>query len=91
MKTKPIHEIRLRYVKAAVWKHDTDNGMRYSVTFCRMYKEGEKWKFTNGFGREDLLALAKVADLTHSWIYTQTKNGASGEQESAPPEQTASA
>ena len=27
-KTKPIHEVRLGAIKAAVWRNDTDSGVR---------------------------------------------------------------
>ena len=29
-KTKPIHEVRLGYIKAAVWKNETEAGVRYN-------------------------------------------------------------
>ena len=71
-KTKPIHEVRLGFIKAAVWKNETESGVRYNVTFSRLYKDGDQWKSTDSFGRDDLLLLAKVADQTHSWICSQT-------------------
>ena len=42
--------------------------MRYNVTFSRLYKEGDQWKSTESFGRDDLLLLGKVANDAHSWI-----------------------
>jgi len=73
-KIKPTHEIRLGSIKAAVWKNDTEAGVRYNVTFSRLYKDGDQWGSTESFGRDDLLLLAKVADLAHSWIFTQTQD-----------------
>ena len=32
-------------------------------------KDGEEWKSTQNFGRNDLLVLAKVADQAHSRIF----------------------
>jgi hypothetical protein len=72
-KHKPIHEVRLGAIKAAVWKNDTQNGVRYNTTFSRLYKDGEDWKTTDSFGRDDLLVLAKVADYAHSWIHEQSQ------------------
>jgi hypothetical protein len=72
-KTKPIHEVRLGAIKAAVWKNDTSNGVRYNTTFSRLYKDENEWKNTDSFGRDDLLVLAKVADQTHSWIHEQSQ------------------
>ena len=68
---KPAHEVRLGAVKAAIWKNDTQSGVRYNVTFSRIYKDGDEWKSTDSFGRDDLLVVAKVSDLAHSWIHEQ--------------------
>ncbi len=72
-KQKPIHEVRLGRIKAAVWKNEGENGPRYNVTLTRIYKEnGDKdWQHSDSFGRDDLLLVAKVADLAHSWIFAQ--------------------
>ena len=73
-KPRPIHEVRLGHIKAAVWKNETEAGVRYNATFTRLYKDGEQWKSTESFGRDDLLLLAKVADNTHTWISTQNQD-----------------
>jgi hypothetical protein len=71
--TKPIHEVRLGLIKAAVWRNETETGVRCNATFSRLYKDGDAWKSTDSFGRDDLLLLAKVADETHSWICAQNQ------------------
>jgi hypothetical protein len=80
-KDKPAHEVRIGAVKAAIWKNDTSNGVRYNTTFSRLYKDKEEdeWRSTDSFGRDDLLVLAKVADGAHTWIFgqAQEKNGES--------------
>jgi hypothetical protein len=67
---QPVHEVRLGAVKAAIWENETQSGTRFNVTFCRLYKDGEEWKRTESFGRDDLPLLAKVADLAHTWIFS---------------------
>lgn len=69
-KERPSHEVRVGAVKAAIWRNDTAGGVRYNVTFSRLYKdkEDDQWKSTDSFGRDDLLVLGKVADLAHTWI-----------------------
>ena len=42
---------------------------RHNVTFSRLYKDGDQWKSTHSFGRNDLLVLAKVADQAHSRLF----------------------
>ena len=76
-KQKPVHEIRLGRIKAAIWANETDNGTRHNVVITRLYKDGDEWKTSTSFGREELPLVAKVADLAHSWIYQvgQESNG----------------
>jgi hypothetical protein len=40
-KDKPIHELRLGAVKAAIWKNNTDSGIRFNVTFSRLTATGK--------------------------------------------------
>ena len=68
---KPIHEVRLGAVRAAIWQNETAHGPRLSASSSRLYKDGEEWKSTTSFGRDDLLLLAKVADEAHSFIHLQ--------------------
>ena len=68
-KQKPIHEIRLGAVKAAIWENTHDNVIRHNVTVVRLYKDGEDWKSSDSFGRDDLPLLCKVADQAHTWIF----------------------
>ena len=70
-KQKPVHEIRLGRIKAAIWANETDNGTRHNVTITRLYKDGDEWKTSTSFGREELPLVAKIADMAHTWIYQQ--------------------
>ncbi len=62
-------EIRLGAVKVALWRHESESGVRHSATFSKIYRDGDKWQTTDFFGRDDLLLVAKVADDAHSWIF----------------------
>ncbi len=70
-KQKPVHEIRLGRIKAAIWANETDNGTRHNVNITRLYKDGDEWKTSTSFGREELPLVAKIADMAHTWIYQQ--------------------
>ena len=37
----------------------------------RIYRDNDEWKHTTAFRRNDLLVLAKVLDMAHSWICQQ--------------------
>src|SRR5438132_84691 len=56
---KPIHEVRLGCIKAAVWKNNTEKGARFNITSCRLYKNDDPWASSDSFGRDDLLLLGK--------------------------------
>ncbi|MBX3097855.1 MAG: hypothetical protein KF812_13460 [Fimbriimonadaceae bacterium] len=74
-KQQPVHEIRLGAVKAAIWENETSVGVRHNVTVSRLYKEGEEWRNTDSFGRDDLPLVAKVVDQAHSWIFESGTTG----------------
>lgn len=68
-KQKPIHEIRLGAVKATIWENETDNGKRHNVQIARLYKDGDEWKQTTSFGRDDLPLVSKVSNMAHTFIF----------------------
>jgi hypothetical protein len=67
-KAKPVHSVRIGRIKAAIWANQTENGTMHNVTVTRSYRADETWKDSASFGRDDLLTLAKVLDLAHTWI-----------------------
>ncbi len=71
---KPIVEVRRRTVKAAIWKNAVDNGNSsrplFAATFQRLYRDSAgKWQSADSFGRDDLLILALVAQLSFERIH----------------------
>lgn len=67
--SKPVHEIRLGLIKASVWQKRTRSGRRYSVSVVRLYRNGDVWKQSSRFGRDDLPILRLVLDRAHTWIF----------------------
>jgi hypothetical protein len=53
--------------------------VRHNTTITRLYKEGDNWKRSESFGRDDLPLVSKVADLAQTWIYQQSQEGANGD------------
>ena len=76
---RPVHEIRLGRIKAAIWENATQNGPRHNVTVSRLYKDGDDWKDSSSFGRDDLPLVSKVVDQAHSWIFGQGQEASHGE------------
>jgi hypothetical protein len=65
---KPDAHVRIGNVEAAIWRNENGDRVWYNVTFKRHYTEGDVWKSTESFRRDDLLVLAKVADNAHTLI-----------------------
>lgn len=65
---KPIHEIRRGLITARVWRKTTRQGLRHSVSVVRLFRDGDLWKQSTRFGRDDLPLVRHVLDLAHTWI-----------------------
>ena len=78
---RPVHEIRIGRIRAAIWENETQNGLRHNVTFTRLYKDGGQWMDSGSFGRDDLPLLAKVADQAHTWIFQQKQEVTNSSEE----------
>lgn len=60
---KPIFTYKAESVKGTQWRNNNENGVSYSSTFSRSYKDKEgNWKQTNQFSGSQLLNLGKVAE-----------------------------
>lgn len=68
---KPAHKIRAGNLEVTIWRNEGEKGPWFSVTPSRSYKQGEDWKQTDSFGLDDLLMLAKLVDMAHTWIMDQ--------------------
>ena len=70
--SQPVHTIRFGYIKACIWRNQTKAGERHSVSVVRLFRNGDVWKESTRFGRDDLPLVAKVADMAHSRIYGES-------------------
>lgn len=77
-KNRPVHELRFGRIRAAIWQNETENGPRHNVTITRLYKDGNEWKDSTSFGRDDLPLVAKVCDQAHTWIFEQAAERSNG-------------
>jgi len=69
MSNPPVHEIRFGFIKATIWQNHTKNGDRFSISVIRLYRDGDRWKESQRFGRDNLPLVCKVMDMAHSWIF----------------------
>jgi hypothetical protein len=81
-KDRPVKVVRIRNIRGNVWGNRLEDGrVVYNVTIDRIWKEDDQtddsgavvkigqWQQSQSFGKDDLLIVAKVADLCHTWIY----------------------
>ena len=61
---KPVHTLRHAGISASIWRQDTEKGPMFNVTFQRSYKEGDEWKNSTSFGRNNLLLLSLIRLLS---------------------------
>jgi hypothetical protein len=85
MSTKrPVHEIRLGKIRAAVWGNDNGaSAVWFTVTVTRLYKDNDGWKDSTSFCRDDLPVVSKLMDMAFAWIWDhQTTTKASHAEDS---------
>ena len=70
---KPVHKIRIGNVQAAVWSNEGPIGLWHNVTFTRSFKQGDEWKSSSSFNRDDLLVLARIATAAFDWVAANQK------------------
>lgn len=74
---RPVNEFKLGRIRASIWANETPNqSVWYSVVVSRIYRDGETWKESNSFGRDDLPVVSKAAELAYAWIWSQAKTEA---------------
>jgi hypothetical protein len=77
-----VKVVRISNIRANIWaNHLESGGIVYNTTIDRLWKEDDQvdaegrvtkegqWQQSESFGKDDLLLVAKVADLAHTWIY----------------------
>jgi hypothetical protein len=68
-KNAPVAKVSVGLQTASIWKNESEGRVFYNVTFDRRYRNGKgEWKSTDSYGADDLLALAKLADLAHTRV-----------------------
>ena len=66
---KPLKVIRCRGVSASVFENSSEDGKHpfHKVSLQKTYKDGDSFKTTTSFGKDDLASLSMVAQ--RAWMY----------------------
>jgi hypothetical protein len=82
---KPIATFKLGRIRAAVWENATEKGPVCNVTIERRYLDGDEWKSSTTFGRNDLPLVAKLADEAMLFIYRRQQEPAAEQRQDEIP------
>lgn len=72
-KVRPVHEIRMGRIRAAIWENETQMVRDTMSPSVACPKDGDEWKDSSTFGRDDLHFAVKVLDQARSWIFPAWK------------------
>jgi hypothetical protein len=83
--SKPAHKIRSGVLQVTIWRNSSgEKGPWYSVNASRSYKaDDDSWRETDSLGFDDLLPMAKLFDLAHTWILHQQQADQKARKEAA--------
>jgi hypothetical protein len=76
MANKPIKRFAVgNGIRASIWANQSkhNGGSWHSVTITRTYRDGDEYKDTTSFRRDDLLFVAKASELAFAWCLEQAK------------------
>jgi hypothetical protein len=65
---KPALEIRRGLIKVRIWQRKSKNGVRYSLTVVRLFRNGDQWKESTRLGRDDIPLVRLLLDKAYTWI-----------------------
>jgi hypothetical protein len=84
MSQKPAHRFRYGVLQVTIWRNIGETSTWYSVVPTRSYKQGDdSWKETDSLNFDDLLPMAKLLDLAHTWIMHQLQADQKAKKDSA--------
>jgi len=69
MPRKPVHEIRRGLIKVRIWRKRTRSGLRHTLAVTRLCRNGDVWKESSRFGRDDIPLLRLLLDEAHTWVF----------------------
>ena len=69
MTKKAVHELSRGLIRVRIWRKRTRSGLRHSITAVRLFRNGDVWKESARFGRDDIPLLRLLLDEAHTWIY----------------------
>ena len=65
----PATSFRSGSVNTAIWENTGEQGLLFSVSFSRPYKDAQgNWKASLSYGLNDLDSLSSLVELAKDWV-----------------------
>ena len=64
----PAEKLRDGPIAVAVWRNESDKGPWFSVPSSKSYKQGEDWKQSDSFGKDDIPPLCKLGKTQQRFV-----------------------
>ena len=65
---KPIENIRVGNVQAAIWEHQGEKGTFMTTTFSRSYEKNGEWKKAHDYSQNQLADLQRAAKEAETFV-----------------------
>lgn len=77
--SKPVKQFRCGALSVAIWKREHKDGVFYSATPSRSYKEkdSEEWSYSDSLNYDDLPVMAQLLNMAFAWITVERAKAAS--------------
>ena len=73
MSAKPVFELRRGLIKVRVWRKRTNGNVRHTLTVILLFRNGDIWKESTRYGRDDIPLVRLLLDEAHTWIYQHSQ------------------
>ena len=77
MIARPIHEIRKGLIKVRVWRKRIRSGLRHTLSFVRLFRNGDVWKEFKRCSRDGIPRMRLALDEAHTWNLQQNQRATS--------------
>ena len=73
MPRQTVHEVRHALIKVRICRNRTRSGLRHTVAVTRLFRNGDVWKESTRFGRDDIPLIRLVLDKAYTWIFRHSQ------------------
>ena len=71
MATRPAHEVRRGLIVVRIWLKKSRGKRRHTVSIARLFRNGEEWKESTRFHRQDIPVVRLALDKAFVWIHSR--------------------